>query len=47
VRLPGAERYAGRRSPLLGEHDEYVLFDLLGLSPGEVSAITSSGAIGF
>jgi crotonobetainyl-CoA:carnitine CoA-transferase CaiB-like acyl-CoA transferase len=47
VPLPGGERYAVRRSPLLGEHDEYVLFELLGLSPEEASALTSSGAIGF
>jgi crotonobetainyl-CoA:carnitine CoA-transferase CaiB-like acyl-CoA transferase len=47
VRLPGGERYPLRRPPLLGEHDDYVLFDLLGLSPGEASALAASGAIGF
>jgi formyl-CoA transferase len=32
------------RSPLLGEHTDEILKDVLGLSPQEVAAIKSSGA---
>jgi crotonobetainyl-CoA:carnitine CoA-transferase CaiB-like acyl-CoA transferase len=35
-----------RRPPLLGEHTEYVLYDILGLSGLEVSDLMSSGAVG-
>jgi crotonobetainyl-CoA:carnitine CoA-transferase CaiB-like acyl-CoA transferase len=35
-----------RRPPLLGEHTEYVLYDILGLSGAEVSDLIASGAVG-
>jgi crotonobetainyl-CoA:carnitine CoA-transferase CaiB-like acyl-CoA transferase len=35
-----------RRPPLLGEHTEYVLYDILGLSGPEVSDLMASGAVG-
>jgi benzylsuccinate CoA-transferase BbsF subunit len=44
---PAGERIPLRRAPLLGEHDGYVLFELLGLSAGEASALVNSGAIGY
>ena len=48
--LPFGEALTGRpalrRPPLLGEHTEYVLFDILGLSGAEVSALMASGAVG-
>ena len=49
--LPIVHREAGRvpvrRSPLLGEHDEHVLFDILGMSSQEVSALMAAGATGY
>lgn len=36
-----------RRPPLLGEHTEYVLYDILGLSGAEVSDLMASGAVGY
>lgn len=48
--LPFTEEATGRpavrRSPLLGEHTEYVLYDILGLSGAEVSQLMDSGAAG-
>jgi crotonobetainyl-CoA:carnitine CoA-transferase CaiB-like acyl-CoA transferase len=35
-----------RRPPLLGEHTEYVLHEILGLSGAEVSRLLASGAVG-
>jgi benzylsuccinate CoA-transferase BbsF subunit len=34
-----------RHAPLLGEHNEYVLGELLGLSPDEIQALTEAGAL--
>jgi formyl-CoA transferase len=34
------------RSPLLGEHNEEVLSQVLGYTPDEVAAIQRSGALG-
>ena len=46
--LAGSEgRFPVRRAPLLGEHDQSVLVDLLGMPPAKVSALAESGAIGF
>jgi crotonobetainyl-CoA:carnitine CoA-transferase CaiB-like acyl-CoA transferase len=36
-----------RRPPLLGEHTEHVLYNILGLSGAEVSALVASGAVGY
>ena len=36
-----------RRPPLLGEHTEYVLHDILGLSGAEASELVASGAVGY
>ena len=51
IGLPVADSEGGRlpvrRSPLLGEHDATVLFDLLGLPDTKVSALASSDAIGY
>jgi crotonobetainyl-CoA:carnitine CoA-transferase CaiB-like acyl-CoA transferase len=48
--LPFTEATTGRpalrRPPLLGEHTEYVLYDILGLSGAEVSDLMASGATG-
>jgi crotonobetainyl-CoA:carnitine CoA-transferase CaiB-like acyl-CoA transferase len=35
-----------RRPPLLGEHTEYVMYDLLGLSGAELSRLTEAGIVG-
>jgi formyl-CoA transferase len=35
-----------RRSPLLGEHTEEILRDVLGFSGDELARITGSGAVG-
>jgi crotonobetainyl-CoA:carnitine CoA-transferase CaiB-like acyl-CoA transferase len=35
-----------RRPPLLGEQTEYVLYEVLGLSTGEVSRLLEAGAVG-
>ncbi|MBI2910653.1 MAG: CoA transferase, partial [Chloroflexi bacterium] len=35
-----------RPAPLFGEHNEYVLRDLLGFSDGQVAALTEKGVIG-
>ncbi len=40
-------RPALRRPPLLGEHTEYVLFDLLGLDPEEVNRLMAERAVGW
>lgn len=47
VMLASGERYPVRRAPMLGEHDEYVLFDILGLDEARVSHLVASGVIGF
>ena len=41
------QRYPVRRAPLLGEHDEYVLFDILGLDEARASRLVSHGVVGF
>jgi crotonobetainyl-CoA:carnitine CoA-transferase CaiB-like acyl-CoA transferase len=46
VRDGHGRRPALRRAPLLGEHDMYVLYDILGLSTQEVSDLAAAGAIG-
>jgi crotonobetainyl-CoA:carnitine CoA-transferase CaiB-like acyl-CoA transferase len=43
----GGERLPARRPPLLGEHDEYVLYELLGLDQDEVGALVACGAVGY
>jgi crotonobetainyl-CoA:carnitine CoA-transferase CaiB-like acyl-CoA transferase len=43
----GTGRPAVQRPPLLGEHTEYVLYDILGLSGAEVSDLMASGAAGY
>lgn len=40
-------RPALRRAPLLGEHTEYVLFDLLDLEPEEVNTLLAERAVGW
>jgi crotonobetainyl-CoA:carnitine CoA-transferase CaiB-like acyl-CoA transferase len=47
VTVAGGRRIPVRRAPLLGEHDEYVLFEVLGLTPGEVGDLAAAGAIGY
>jgi crotonobetainyl-CoA:carnitine CoA-transferase CaiB-like acyl-CoA transferase len=42
-----AGRIPVRRSPLLGEHDEYVLFEVLGMSPDEVSVLVDTRVAGY
>ncbi len=34
-----------RRSPLLGEHNEYVLKEILGMSDGEIAKLTIEGIL--
>ncbi|MGI8662095.1 MAG: CoA transferase [Acidimicrobiales bacterium] len=41
----GLERAAVRRAPLLGEHTEEVLADLLGLSSAEIGALHDAGVV--
>ncbi len=41
-----AGRIPLRRAPLLGEHDERTLIDLLDMAPSEVSKLAASGVIG-
>ncbi len=36
-----------RRPPLLGEHTEYVLYDVLGLPTAEVSRLLEAGVVGY
>lgn len=43
----GARRPVPRRPPLLGEHTEYVLHDLLGIEPDEVGRLTAEGVVGY
>lgn len=49
--VPFAEAQTGRpavrRPPLLGEHTEYLLYNILGLSSAEVSELVASGAVGY
>lgn len=40
------QRAAARRAPLLGEHSEYVLLDVLGLDASTVSRLTEEGVVG-
>ena len=42
----GGGRPATRRPPLLGEHTEAVLYELLGLAPDEVDRLTASKVVG-
>ena len=44
--LVEGERPTVRRSPLLGEHTEGVLHDLLKLPAGEVERLVGSGVVG-
>ena len=44
--LLDGERPIPRRPPLLGEHTEHVLFDVIGLSAGEVGRLLRDGAAG-
>ena len=43
-RLDGCPQPVYRLAPRLGEHNEYVLRDLLGLSPTEIASLTASEA---
>ena len=45
--LEGNGRYVARRSPLLGEHTEDILYDVLGLDAAEVNRLMSEKAAGF
>jgi CoA:oxalate CoA-transferase len=45
VRFEPGERLPPAASPALGEHTDEVLRDLLGLEPGQLAALRSSGAI--
>jgi benzylsuccinate CoA-transferase BbsF subunit len=38
--------YEVQRSPLLGEHNDYVYHDILGLSKEEIAQLTAQGVIG-
>jgi len=40
-------RVPPRRPPMLGEHTEAVLYDLLGLESDEVGALLACGAVGY
>ena len=42
----GGGRPATRRSPLLGEHTETVLYELLGMTPSEMDRLYASKAVG-
>ena len=42
----GGGRPATRRSPLLGEHTETVLYELLGMAPSEVDRLTACKVVG-
>ena len=42
----GGGRPATRRSPLLGEHTETVLYELLGMAPSEVVRLTAGKVVG-
>ena len=46
VLLDGKHRPAARRAPLLGEHTERVLHDMLRLPPAEIEQLTASKAVG-
>lgn len=35
-----------RRAPVIGEHTEYVLLDILGMDPQEMSRLVESRAVG-
>jgi 2-methylfumaryl-CoA isomerase len=41
----GAERLRATRAPLLGEHTDEVLYDLLGLSSGEIGRLHDEGIV--
>jgi 2-methylfumaryl-CoA isomerase len=41
----GAERLAPMRAPLLGEHTEEVLADVIGLSPAEIGRLHDAGVV--
>ena len=45
VKIPGVGDTQPRRAPLLGEHTEEVLHDLLGLSEVQMSDMRSAGAV--
>jgi len=42
----GPERFHRRHAPLLGEHNQEILGELLGLSAGELEALEQNGIIG-
>ena len=44
--LRDGERVAHRRPPLLGEHTEYILHDLLHLDPREIERLTAAKVVG-
>ena len=46
VSFAEGERFTLRRPPMLGEHDEVVLYDVLSLSGAEVGRLAATGAIG-
>ena len=45
MKLSATPAQADRPPPMLGQHTEEVLRDLLGLSPAEIAALSASGAI--
>ncbi|OAI40832.1 hypothetical protein AYO38_04945 [bacterium SCGC AG-212-C10] len=47
VRDSEGRRFPVKRSPLMGEHDEHVMLDVLGLSVQEASELVASGAVGY
>ena len=47
VRLEGHGRPAVRRSPLLGEHTERVLYDVLGMAAEDVERLTAAKIVGY
>ncbi|MCU1500895.1 MAG: hypothetical protein JWM12_249, partial [Ilumatobacteraceae bacterium] len=40
------DRVPVRRAPIIGEHTEHVLLDVLGVSPSDLSHLVASGAVG-
>lgn len=43
--IPSKAHYELRRAPLLGEHNGYVLREILGLSEGEIAKLVADGSI--